>query len=146
VVDMNYPYNAIFGRGLLNTFEAALHSGYLCLKILAALGVITVHDNQKDARNIEQCFAPGHRNINCLQDEKLESTNDASANKNKESFVDKPTIEPEYEIKRVPLDPRVPDKTIMISQDLSPSEETKLLSFLDKTVTCSHGKPPILRG
>jgi hypothetical protein len=24
VVDMSYPYNAIFGRGLLNTFEAAL--------------------------------------------------------------------------------------------------------------------------
>jgi hypothetical protein len=26
VVEMNYPYNAIFGRGLLNTFKAALHS------------------------------------------------------------------------------------------------------------------------
>jgi hypothetical protein len=35
-VDMSYPYNAIFGRGLLNTFEAALHPLYLCLKILAA--------------------------------------------------------------------------------------------------------------
>jgi hypothetical protein len=35
VVDMPYPYNAIFGRGLLNTFEAALCSTYLCLKILA---------------------------------------------------------------------------------------------------------------
>jgi hypothetical protein len=32
VVDMTYPYNAIFRRGLLNTFEAALHSAYLCLK------------------------------------------------------------------------------------------------------------------
>jgi hypothetical protein len=30
------------------------------------------------------------------------------------------------------LDPRVPDKVVMISQDLSPEEETKLLSFLDK--------------
>jgi hypothetical protein len=27
VVDMSYSYNAIFRRGLLNTFEAALHSG-----------------------------------------------------------------------------------------------------------------------
>jgi hypothetical protein len=53
VVDMSYPYNAIFGRGFLNTFEAALHSLYLCLKILATLGVISVHGNQKDARNIE---------------------------------------------------------------------------------------------
>jgi hypothetical protein len=45
VVDMNYPYNAIFGRGLLNTFEVGLHSTYLCLKISATLGVITVHGN-----------------------------------------------------------------------------------------------------
>jgi hypothetical protein len=28
VVDMPYPYNAIFERGLLNTFEAALHLAY----------------------------------------------------------------------------------------------------------------------
>jgi hypothetical protein len=38
VVEMNHPYNAIFKRGLLNTFEAALHSLYLCLKVLVALG------------------------------------------------------------------------------------------------------------
>jgi hypothetical protein len=66
VVDMNYPYNAIFGRGLLNTFEAALHSTYLCLKISSTLGVILVYGNQKDARNIEQSFTPGHRNVNWL--------------------------------------------------------------------------------
>jgi hypothetical protein len=42
-VDMSYPYNAIFGRGLLNTFKAALHSLYLCLKLPAATGVITIH-------------------------------------------------------------------------------------------------------
>jgi hypothetical protein len=29
VVDMHYLYNAISGRGLLNTLEDALHSGYL---------------------------------------------------------------------------------------------------------------------
>jgi hypothetical protein len=42
VIDMPYPYNDIFGRGLLNTFEAALHSGYLCLKIPATFSVITI--------------------------------------------------------------------------------------------------------
>jgi hypothetical protein len=51
---MTYPYNTIFGRGLLNTFEAALHSLYLCLKVPATLGVISVHGRQKDVRNIEQ--------------------------------------------------------------------------------------------
>jgi hypothetical protein len=40
VVDMHYPNNTFFGRGLLNTFEATLHSTYLCLKVLVALGVI----------------------------------------------------------------------------------------------------------
>jgi hypothetical protein len=70
MVDMPYPYNAIFGRSLLNTFEAALHSLYLCLKIPATMEVILVHDSKKDERNIEQSFALGHINVNCLQDEK----------------------------------------------------------------------------
>jgi hypothetical protein len=38
----------------------------------------------------------------------------------------------ECETKRVPLDSRVPDKTVMISQDLASSEEIELLSFLDR--------------
>jgi hypothetical protein len=42
-VDIHYPYNAIFGRGLLTTFKAALHSAYLCLKVPASLGVISFH-------------------------------------------------------------------------------------------------------
>jgi hypothetical protein len=57
VVDMWYPYNAIFERGFLNTFKVVLHSLYLYLKIPATQGVILVHGNQKDARNIDQDFA-----------------------------------------------------------------------------------------
>jgi hypothetical protein len=45
VVEMSYQYNAIFGRGLLKTFKTALHSLYLCLKVPAALGVISIHGN-----------------------------------------------------------------------------------------------------
>jgi hypothetical protein len=60
IVDMLYPYNAIFGIGLLNTFEADLHSGYLCLKIPATFGVISVFGSQQEARNIEKGFALGH--------------------------------------------------------------------------------------
>jgi hypothetical protein len=60
---MLYPYNTIFGRGLLNTFEAALHSGYLYLKVPATIAIITVFDSQKEARNIERGFAPDHKNV-----------------------------------------------------------------------------------
>jgi hypothetical protein len=135
VVDMNYPYNAIFIRGLLNTFEAALHSLYLCLKVPAALGVISIHDGQKDARNIEQDFVPGHRNVNCLQDEKAENCNGDVKSKNEGNFASR-LIKLEWETKRVPLDPTVPDKAVMTSQDLSASEEVELLSFLDKKQQC----------
>jgi hypothetical protein len=48
VVNMAYPYNAIFGSDLLNTFEAALHSAYLCLKIPATFGVITIFGSQQE--------------------------------------------------------------------------------------------------
>jgi hypothetical protein len=63
VVGMAYPYNAIFGRGLLSTFKAALHSAYLCLKVPVTFGVITVFGSQKEARNIEKGFTAGHKNV-----------------------------------------------------------------------------------
>jgi hypothetical protein len=82
---MSYPYNAIFIRGLLNTIKATLHSLYLCLKVPATLGVISIHRSQKDARNIQQGFAPGHRNVNCLQDEEVESCSSITKNESEGS-------------------------------------------------------------
>jgi hypothetical protein len=35
IMDMEYPYNAIIGRGTLNVFEAVLHLANLCMKILS---------------------------------------------------------------------------------------------------------------
>jgi hypothetical protein len=66
VINLAYPYNAIFGRVLLNTFEAALHSVYHCLKVLATFGVISVFGSQQEARNIEKGFALGHKNVHFL--------------------------------------------------------------------------------
>jgi hypothetical protein len=45
VIDMHYPYNKIFGRGLLDTFEATLYSAYRCLKVPGSLGVISIYDS-----------------------------------------------------------------------------------------------------
>jgi hypothetical protein len=33
IVDMEFPYNAIIGRGTLNIFEVVLHLAYFCMKI-----------------------------------------------------------------------------------------------------------------
>jgi hypothetical protein len=66
---MLYPYNAIFGRDLLNTFKVALHSGYLYLKFPATFNIITIFSSQKEARNIECGFAPGHKNVHFLRED-----------------------------------------------------------------------------
>ena len=70
VVDLYYPYNAIFGRGFANKFNVAIHMGYLCMKMLALHGIITVHGSQKEARNIERAIYKSQRNINSIESAK----------------------------------------------------------------------------
>jgi hypothetical protein len=70
-------------------------------------------------------------NVNYLQDEKEENGSGGIKSKCEGSFASRP-IEPEYETKKVPLDPRISDKAVMISEDLSASEEAELLSFQDR--------------
>jgi hypothetical protein len=53
IVDMEYPYNAIIGRGTLNAFEAILHPGYPCMKIPSKQGPIAIHGSQEAARKAE---------------------------------------------------------------------------------------------
>jgi hypothetical protein len=53
IVDMDYPYNGIIGRGTLNAFEAVLHLAYLCMKIPSDQGPIAVHGSKEAARRAE---------------------------------------------------------------------------------------------
>jgi hypothetical protein len=53
IVHMDYPYNAIIGRGTLNAFEAILHPTYMCMKIPSDQGPIAVHGSQEAARRAE---------------------------------------------------------------------------------------------
>jgi hypothetical protein len=43
VVDLYYPYNAIFGRGFANKFNTDVHMGCLCMKMPALHGIIIVY-------------------------------------------------------------------------------------------------------
>jgi hypothetical protein len=53
IVDMEYPYDSIIGRGTLNAFEVILHPAYLCMKIPSDQGPIAVHGSQEAARRVE---------------------------------------------------------------------------------------------
>jgi hypothetical protein len=46
---MEYPYNAIIGRGTLNAFESILRPTYLCMKISPDQGPIAMHGSQEAA-------------------------------------------------------------------------------------------------
>jgi hypothetical protein len=47
IVDMEYPYNTIIGRGTLNAFKAILHPPYLCMKIPSEQGPIAIYGSQE---------------------------------------------------------------------------------------------------
>jgi len=70
VVDLYYPYNAIFGGGFANKFNAAIHIGYLCMKLPALHDIITVHGCQNEARNIERAIYKSQQNMNFVESAK----------------------------------------------------------------------------
>ena len=53
VVDITYPYNAIFGHNSIIKFAAVINQAFLCMKIPTAGGVITILGNQEEARRCE---------------------------------------------------------------------------------------------
>jgi hypothetical protein len=127
---MLYPYNTIFRRGLLNIFEAALHSAYLCFKVPTTFSLITIFGSQEEARNIERGFAPGHKNMHFLREDTDQPEQPSSKQEITTEF--KKEIEVKGDFTRVAHDPRIPDRTMCIVAEMSPEEQVELLQFLDK--------------
>ena len=126
IVEMNYPYNAIFGRGLMNKFEAIVHQLYLCMKMPASKGVITVRGNQQLARDIERGVALGQRNVHLVEADKKPTPLKEPKRGREETF------QQECQVKKVPLDKHLPDCQVTISATLEPEEEHELMEFLNK--------------
>ena len=53
IVNMDYPYTAIFGKGVLNKFKIVVKQSYLCMKMSSPFRVIAVHGDQAASRQIE---------------------------------------------------------------------------------------------
>jgi hypothetical protein len=117
----------------LNTFEAILHSGYLCLKVPAIFDIITIFGGQKEARHIERGFATGHKNMHFLREvtQRREQVQPPSKQETPTEF--KKAIEVEGDFKQVALNPRVPDKVIYVGTEMISKEQAELLQFLDKS-------------
>jgi hypothetical protein len=83
VVDIYHPYLAIFGRGFMNKFDTVIRQQFLCMKMPAPKGVITVFGNQQEARNIEKGHTPSQTNVYQLKtaDEKKETYEESKGDK-----------------------------------------------------------------
>jgi hypothetical protein len=123
VVDLYYPYNAIFSRGFANKFNTVVHMGYLCIKMLALHGIIIVYGSQKEARNIERAIYKSQRNVNSIESANLEPPDMPKG---------KTDLKDQEETKLVPLEDAVPDRKITIRANLSKAEEAELIETLAK--------------
>jgi hypothetical protein len=121
VVDIHYPYNTLFGRGTLNAFEAAISYFYLCMKMPTINGVIIVHGDQTEARNIEKEYTPGRKNVHTIKEEEKEDTENVKPQEKAQAVE---------ETKKVSLDSLVLDKQVIIGTGLSQKEENRLIEFL----------------
>ena len=126
VVDLYYPYNAIFGRGFANKFNAAIHMGYLCIKMSALHRTIAIHHSQKEARNIEKAIYKSQRNINSVEASRSNSPEPPDMPKGKIDLKD------QEETKLVPLENAVPDRKVTIGGNLSREKEAELIETLAK--------------
>jgi hypothetical protein len=127
VVDIYHPYLAIFGRGYMNKFDAVIRQQFLCMKIPASKGVITVFGDQQEARNIEKGHTPGQTNVYQLNSPEEKTEPYIEAKRDKEKIE----IAANGETKKVYLDD-IPDRAGTIGAHLSPEEEKELIQFLNR--------------
>jgi hypothetical protein len=119
IVDMEYPYNAIVGRGTLNAFEAILHPAYLCMKIPLEQGPIAVHGSQEAARRVEG---------NWLDSKAIHNIDGAEAceqhryKREKAASADQP--------KPMLLCEDIAEQRVLLESQLSDEQEKTLLRFL----------------
>ena len=123
-MDLYYPYNAIFGREFANKFSAAIHMGYLCMKMPALHDTITIHGSQKEARNIERAIYKSQQNINSVDSAKKTEPEPLDMPKGKTDLKD------QEETKSVPLEHAVSNRKVTIGANLSKAEETELIETL----------------
>jgi hypothetical protein len=119
IVDMEYPYNAIIGRGILNAFEAILHPANLCMKIPLEQGPIAVHGSQEAARKAEGNWTDSKaiHNIDGAEVcEKYKYKREKAASANQP----KPMLLCEY----------IVEKKVLLGPQLSEEQEKTLIRFL----------------
>ena len=99
---------------------------YLCIKMPALHGIITVHGSKKEARNIERAIYKSQRNINSVKSAKNNMPEPPDMPKGKMD------LRYQEETKSVPLENIVLDRKVIIGGNLSKEEEAEPIEILAK--------------
>jgi hypothetical protein len=118
IVDMEYPYNAIIGRGTLNAFEAILHPAYLCMKIPSEQGSIAIHRSQEAARKAEGSWT-NSKSIHNIDE--AEAYQQYKHKREKAALADQP--------KPMLLCEDIADQKVLLGSQLSGEQEKIVLRF-----------------
>jgi hypothetical protein len=119
IVDMDYPYNAIIGRGTLNAFEAILHPTYLCMKIPSEQGTIAMHGSQEAARRAEGSWT----DLKAIHNiDEAEVQQQYKHKREKAALADQP--------KPMLLCEDIAEQKVLLGSQLSDEQENTLLRFL----------------
>jgi hypothetical protein len=119
IVDMEYPYNAIIGRGTLNAFEAILHPAHLCMKIPSEQGPIAIHGSQEAARRAEGSWTDSKAIHNI---DGAEACQQYKHKREKAALAD--------QSKPMLLCEDIADQKVLLGSQLSDEQEKTLLRFL----------------
>jgi hypothetical protein len=119
IVDMEYPYNAIIGRGTLNAFEAILHPAYLCMKIPSDQGPIAIHGSQEAARKAEGNWTDSKAIHNI---DEAEACEQYKHRREKVASADQP--------KPMILCEDIAEQKVLLGSQLSLEQEKTLIRFL----------------
>jgi hypothetical protein len=111
----------------MNKFNAVIRQQFLCMKIPAPKGVITVFGDQQEARNIEKGHTPGQTNVYQVKTSEERKEPYKEAKRDKENIK----IAPDGETKKVYLDD-MPYRGVTIGAHLNPEEKEKLIQLLNK--------------
>jgi hypothetical protein len=121
IVDMEYPYNTIIGRGTLNAFEAILHPAYLCMKIPSQQGLIAVHGSQEAVRKAEGNWTDS-KAIHNIDGTEPVSSIEYRYKRDKAASAD--------QLKLMLLCEDIAEQKTLLESQLSEEQEKNLLSFL----------------
>jgi hypothetical protein len=132
IVDMDYPYNAIIGRGTLNAFEAILHPAYLCMKIPSNQGPIAVHGSQEAARRSKG---------NWTNSKAIHNIDEAKAHQQYKHKSDKAASADQP--KSMLLCEDIAEQNVLLGSQLSDEQEKIMLKFFSTVRMFLLGQPMI---